>query len=1050
MKILTKNTISTIFIKFIITIIIIFSFSNFYIQATLANSNQCSNILNDQFTNTKSKSGLSESGISEQELTEYVYQKIVQVPEFEYIRETAKKMGLRVWLFGGTASSFLHYVKWDLTRIKGIKNLQQDRFDYDFTNIFRSTQDLDIVVDANPELANKFQNTIAEKFPHFLGSKANKWEVRTLRNQIGKPGQPGFKEALLNDIDFNNQNTDSNSLGMVEISQSKEPIVRDLKYWNNSSSVFLKDTINNHISFFRNKNHFTTTRAKVGENPEILSVIRLLVKAFQYELNISKSDFDEMKMIINEFDAHQVNNTIALRRIHDTAKKLIIHAVNMEYAINKLDELGLRQKLISLGNKNEEDSDAWWLNREPLRSKKIGQGFGRTASSLNIKEVAHETNSFMAYESITRSHSGEPNVLISRQNTIGESAAFGDGFYTRIGKEGARGTGLTIRFYVDPNAREGTDFTVNNNYIVFKNKKALRVIQESLNFSLADLLKLAENNQELKIEYSDLALLEKLKRKLNASIIMDELDKLLNSKLESDEVLLIHILNSFQQTNIEKLISKDVLNSVFENVYNKVKILAQSPKEIDILRYIKTISPILKALNTIGILNQNDFLNYLSGFIHSHSTNLNLKREVVFELLLFSENFEQYFNFTRDLDANELKTLVPEIKDWHNSQDPRKKRLAIELNEKWSEAIMYFEVNKLRDFIDSQLFDINYKNISQVSMLQLAAYYKQKRTINWLIANPDFDFNLKNKFGFNEVEQLRLSGRAELADEIERQRPEIRAQRFSVKARNTEDNTSDYPNGTPIIDFVQIEAGSFMMGDKEKILTTISRPFEVMSVDITQETYRTVVELLKQNFHDEEFIKLNATPAYFQGEHLPVESVSYNDVSIWIKGLNELSKLEKVEIQIKLEKLFPGHKLGQTYNRPTEAQWEFISRLGGLAESDYAHGKGLTDLAEYAVFYENPNSTIQPVGSKKPVFYNGKPIYDLKGNVWKWLEDWYDQNLTGGIDPIGGPESSRYRVIRGGSWGNAEVQGYHSGYRFYVDPSVFNISLGFRLIRTSK
>lgn len=146
----------------------------------------------------------SKSGVSERELFAHVSSKMTSVPEFQYIRETAQKMGLRVWLFGGTASSFLHYVKWDLARTKGLMDLQKDRFDFDFTNIFRSTQDLDVVVDATPEVAHQFQNTIAQRFPHFLGSKANKWEVRTLRHRMGTPGQPGFKEALLNDADFNN------------------------------------------------------------------------------------------------------------------------------------------------------------------------------------------------------------------------------------------------------------------------------------------------------------------------------------------------------------------------------------------------------------------------------------------------------------------------------------------------------------------------------------------------------------------------------------------------------------------------------------------------------------------------------------------------------------------------------------------------------------------------------------------------------------------------------------------------------------------------------
>lgn len=91
---------------------------------------------------------------------------------------------------------------------------------------------------------------------------------------------------------------------------------------------------------------------------------------------------------------------------------------------------------------------AWWLNKEPLRTSTLGTRIGKTASELGIKIVAHETNNFLAYESITRAHTGRPNVLISRSGMPGEVAVHESGFYNRIGVVGARGTALTIRFDV--------------------------------------------------------------------------------------------------------------------------------------------------------------------------------------------------------------------------------------------------------------------------------------------------------------------------------------------------------------------------------------------------------------------------------------------------------------------------------------------------------------------------------------------------------------------------------------------------------------------------
>jgi formylglycine-generating enzyme required for sulfatase activity len=237
-----------------------------------------------------------------------------------------------------------------------------------------------------------------------------------------------------------------------------------------------------------------------------------------------------------------------------------------------------------------------------------------------------------------------------------------------------------------------------------------------------------------------------------------------------------------------------------------------------------------------------------------------------------------------------------------------------------------------------------------------------------------------------------------------------------------------------------------MMGDGEnKVLTTITKPFEIMSMDITQKTYRIIVELLDKYFDTGEYLGLKASPSYFNGETLPVEEVSFDNISLWKKGLNELSKLDDVNIQQTLEMLFPGHIRGHQYSRPTEAQWEYVSRLGGLAESDYSHGKGDSNLYDYAVYSQNSSSKTQAVGLKKPVFYNGKPIYDLYGNVWKWLEDRFGSNLIGGIDPQGAIAGS-YRVFRGGGWGN-NAHNLRSGNRGSAIPGFRDHYLGFRLVR---
>jgi hypothetical protein len=472
---------------------------------------------------------ISAPAIADLKLAQEIGSRITRVPEFQFIREEAQRMGVKAYLFGGTAAGFAHYVNWDLKREGGDKRYQPDRFDYDYTNIYRSTQDLDIVIDGPPEKAHELQAKLAKTFPHLQGNKSA-WEVRLLRQDMGD------KQALLNNPEFLNQHTDSNSTGMIEITPptNGEPIVRDLRDWNSKDPYFLRDVKEGKLHYYFSPKHAQTKFAKEGRNPPILSVIRYLTKAFQYELEIRPEDLARIKKIIDKFDpkGRELRNDYVrnwlLRK--DNGRKLIQNAVNIEYAWDTLEKIGLRKKLIAIeDNANTENSLAWWMSKEPLRSYALRRGprvtpfgKGRTVRELVAQgklpqdlTVAHETKNFLAFESITRAHTGDPNVLISRDKKVGESAGYGDGFYTQIGRKGARGTGITIRFQVHPDAREGVDFTRKDSYMIFHNKNALRVIPESLNLTPLQHFEFLARGE--KIDPSEFGIMEKLKRRVTAA-----------------------------------------------------------------------------------------------------------------------------------------------------------------------------------------------------------------------------------------------------------------------------------------------------------------------------------------------------------------------------------------------------------------------------------------------------------------------------------------------------------------------------------------------------
>ena len=123
---------------------------------------------------------------------------------------------------------------------------------------------------------------------------------------------------------------------------------------------------------------------------------------------------------------------------------------------------------------------------------------------------------------------------------------------------------------------------------------------------------------------------------------------------------------------------------------------------------------------------------------------------------------------------------------------------------------------------------------------------------------------------------------------------------------------------------------------------------------------------------------------------------------------------------------------------PTEAQWEYAARAG---EAGMYSGGTIDQVAWYE---DNSEDKTHAVGTKKP---NAWGLHDMRGNVWEWCADWFEEILEGGIDPRGASSGS-FRVFRGGSWvsfaGVCRV-----AIRDYINPSDSYDNIGFRVARRS-
>jgi formylglycine-generating enzyme required for sulfatase activity len=250
--------------------------------------------------------------------------------------------------------------------------------------------------------------------------------------------------------------------------------------------------------------------------------------------------------------------------------------------------------------------------------------------------------------------------------------------------------------------------------------------------------------------------------------------------------------------------------------------------------------------------------------------------------------------------------------------------------------------------------------------------------------------------------------------------------------------------------FASIPAGEFGMGaedgdeDERPIRRVYLDAFAISAHAVTNEQYVEFIRAtghpapsvrdlprLVTPAHEASFREIAATyswrggePPRDRGRH-PVTLVGYADAIAYCAWLST--------------------RLSRRVRLASEAEWERAAR-GGLDGRRYPWGDDIDPSR--ANFLPDPalkkHRGTRPVGCYPP---NAYELYDMSGNVWEWVADWYqpDGYRNGESHNPRGPGQGTLRLVRGGSWVTHDVGQLRCAHRHKVPADTYAYSIGFRV-----